>query len=132
MWKLKDELKDERVLIVDDEEVIRDVCAQILEAEGCRVMTAATVSEALRLVDENSFDAVVTDIMMPDMSGLELLEAIAGRDGAMGTVVITGLGTSEMAGRSESLGAGQFVVKPFTPDELSEAVRRALQERPAA
>lgn len=132
MWKLKDELKDERVLIVDDEEVIRDVCAQILEAEGCRVTTAATASEALRLVDENSFDAVVTDIMMPDMSGLELLQAITGRDSAMGTVVITGLGTAEMAGRSESLGAGQFVVKPFTPDELSEAVRRALQERPAA
>lgn len=125
-------MNNESVLIVDDEEVIRDVCAQILEAEGCRVMTAATASEALRLVDENSFDAVVTDIMMPDMSGLELLQAITVRDGAMGTVVITGLGTAEMAGRSESLGAGQFVVKPFTPDELSEAVRRALEERPAA
>lgn len=129
---MKEELKDERVLIVDDEEVIREVCAQILEAEGCRVTTAATADEALRLVDENSFDAVVTDIMMPDMSGLELLQALAGKDGTMGTVVITGMGTSEMASRSDSLGAGEFVVKPFTPNELSEAVRKALERRPAA
>lgn len=125
-------MNNESVLIVDDEEVIRDVCAQILEAEGCRVTTAATAHEALRLVEQDSFDAVVTDIMMPDMSGLELLQAIAGKGGSVGTVVITGLGTAEMANRSNRLGAGEFVVKPFTPDELSRAVQKALDDRPAA
>lgn len=119
-------MENESVLVVDDEEVIRDVCTQILESEGCMVTTASSGQEALQLVDENDYDAVVTDIMMPDMSGLELLEAIADRKQEMGAVVITGLGTFEMATQSDMMGAQEFVVKPFTPDELSGAVKKAL------
>lgn len=125
-------MENESVLVVDDEEVIRDVCTQILEAEGCMVTTASSGQEALRLVGENEYDAVVTDIMMPDMSGLELLEAISDHNQEMGAVVITGLGTFDMATQSDRLGAQEFVVKPFTPDELNEAVRKALgRKRPA-
>lgn len=119
-------MENESVLVVDDEEVIRDVCTQILESEGCMVTTASSGQEALQLVDENDYDAVVTDIMMPDMSGLELLEAISDRNQPMGAVVITGLGTFEMATQSDMMGAQEFVVKPFTPDELSKAVKKAL------
>lgn len=114
------------VLIVDDEEVIRDVCSQILEAEGYEVSTACNGREALREVSENEFDVVVTDIMMPDMSGLELLEVIKSTSLDICTVVITGLGTFDMATQSDRLGAREFVVKPFTPDELSAAVGKAL------
>lgn len=120
---------DETVLVVDDEEVIRDVCAKILESEGYQVTTAASGKEALRLVSQTVFDAVVTDIMMPDMTGLELLEVIKSTDLDVSTIVITGLGTFDMATQSDRLGAREFVVKPFTPDELSRAVRKALAKR---
>lgn len=116
----------EKILIVDDEEVIRDVCLQILRDEGYRVMAASSGMEALRMVSENVFDAVVTDIMMPDMSGLEFLEVIKQTSLEISSIVITGLGTFEMATMSDRLGAKEFVVKPFTPDELSKAVRNAL------
>lgn len=120
---------DENVLVVDDEEVIRDVCAKILESKGYRVTTAASGREALRLVSETDFDVVVTDIMMPDMTGLELLEVIKSTNLDVSTVVITGLGTFDMATQSDRLGAREFVVKPFTPDELSRAVHKALATR---
>lgn len=119
-------MAEQNVLVVDDEEVIRDVCSQILSGEGYRVTTAASGKEALHLVSENEYDAVVTDIMMPDMSGLELLEVIKSTNMKVSTVVITGLGTFDMATQSDRLGAREFVVKPFTPDELSQAVRKAL------
>ncbi|GBE58168.1 response regulator SaeR [bacterium BMS3Abin01] len=120
------------VLVVDDEEVIRDVCAQILVAEGYEVTTARNGKEALREVSEKNFDVVVTDIMMPDMSGLELLEVIKSTSMDVCTVVITGLGTFDMATQSDRLGAREFVVKPFTPDELSAAVGKALSKHPPA
>lgn len=122
-------MSEENVLVVDDEAVIRNVCEQILEGEGYAVTTAASGKEALRLVSEHSFDAVVTDIMMPDMSGLALLEVIKRTSMDVSTIVITGLGTFDMATQSDRLGAREFVVKPFTPDELSEAVRKALRKR---
>lgn len=122
-------MSTENLLVVDDEEVIRDVCAQILEAEGYKVTTASSGKEALHLMSENKFDAVVTDIMMPDMSGLDLLEVIRSTNMDISSVVITGLGTFDMATQSDRLGAREFVVKPFTPDELSRAVRKALAER---
>ena len=122
-------MSEQNVLVVDDEEVIRDVCTQILSAEGYSVTTAASGKEALHLVSENNFDAVVTDIMMPDMSGLELLEVIRSMGIDVSTIVITGLGTFDMATQSDRLGAREFVVKPFTPDELSRAVRKALAKR---
>lgn len=122
-------MTDDKILVVDDEEVIRDVCVQILEADGRNVTTASSAAEALRLCSGNDYDLVVTDIMMPDMSGLELLEAIAVENQGLGAVVITGLGTFEMATRSDRLGAREFVVKPFTPDELSQAVQKALKEK---
>jgi len=117
------------VLVVDDEEVIREVCDQILTGEGYFVTTAASGREALRLVSNNEYDAVVTDIMMPDMTGLELLEVIKSTSLDLSTIVITGLGTFDMATQSDRLGAREFVVKPFTPDELSGAVRKALGKR---
>lgn len=116
----------EKILVVDDEEVIRDVCSQILQEEGYQVVAAASGMEALRLVSDDAFDAVVTDIMMPDMSGLELLEVIKRTSLEIRSVVITGLGTFEMATQSDRLGAREFVVKPFTPDELANAVSKAL------
>ncbi|MHB8859262.1 MAG: response regulator [Thermoleophilia bacterium] len=122
-------MSKENVLVVDDEEVIRDVCEQILAGEGYNVTTASSGKEALHLVGENSFDAVITDIMMPDMSGLELLEVIKSTSMDISAVVITGLGTFDMATQSDRLGAREFVVKPFTPDELSAAVRKALGGR---
>lgn len=119
-------MSGEKILVVDDEEVIRDVCSQILQGEGYQVETAASGMEALRLVSDSAFDAVITDIMMPDMSGLELLEIIKQTSLDISPIVITGLGTFEMATQSDRLGAREFVVKPFTPDELANAVRKAL------
>ncbi|MHB0914679.1 MAG: response regulator [Thermoleophilia bacterium] len=115
-----------RILVVDDEAVIRDVCSQVLENLGYLVVTAGSGREALRLVSEDSFDVVVTDIMMPDMSGLELLEIIKRTSLEIQPVVITGLGTFEMATQADRLGAREFVVKPFTPDELGDAVSKAM------
>jgi DNA-binding NtrC family response regulator len=122
-------MSQENVLVVDDEAVIREVCEQILTGEGYFVTTAASGKEALHLVSEYEYDAVVTDIMMPDMSGLELLEIIKSTSMDLSTIVITGLGTFDMATQSDRLGAREFVVKPFTPDELSQAVRKALGKR---
>ena len=124
-------MSEENVLVVDDEAVIRDVCEQILEERGLRVTvtTAASGKEALHLVSEHSYDAVVTDIRCRTCPVWKLLEVIKRTSMDVSTVVITGLGTFDMATQSDRLGAKEFVVKPFTPDELSDAVRKALRKR---
>ncbi len=118
-----------RILIIDDEEVVLDSCAQILEGGDCSVATATDGATGLRLVEEFRPDLVFVDLKMPGMSGFEALGRIQASDPTVVTVVITGYATVSSAVEAMKKGAYDFLPKPFTPDELRLVARRGLEKR---
>lgn len=102
-----------RILVVDDEDYMREVLREILEAAGYKVILAANGSEALRLFDAGSFDAVFTDVGMPGMSGWELARAIRERDNSVPLTIITGWGETIGSDKQKAMQIDWVVTKPF-------------------
>lgn len=119
------------ILVVDDEQPIRELCARVLTRAGYRVTSAVDGVEAVRLVKDETFDLIVCDLRMPVVSGLEVLEAAKALRPAIAVVLITGFGTHEMTARALQSGADTIVTKPFSPAELLDAVRKSLGDPPA-
>jgi len=116
----------EKILVVDDEDVIRDLCHHILSAEGYQVTTASNGTDALEEMSRAAADLMITDIKMPGMDGLELFERVKGLHNDIVTIFITGHGTLDTAIESLMRGVEGFVLKPFTQQELLNAVDRAI------
>lgn len=122
-------LQEPLILVVDDEGVMREGCTRICQGMGCRVLGAQEGEEGLRLLRENSVDVLLLDLMMPGVSGMEILERLRGDDSAPVVIVITGYATVELAVQAMKHGAYDFIAKPFTPDQLRLVVARALERR---
>ncbi|MCR4407312.1 MAG: ATP-binding protein [Anaerolineae bacterium] len=120
-------MSGERILIADDEEHIRDLCARALMAEGYQVRCVADGLQAVEAARQEPFDLLLTDILMPGLRGLEVARAIQEFAPDIVCVVITGHGTMDMVIEALKLGFYEFVAKPFTPDELIRAVNHALE-----
>ncbi len=114
------------LLLVDDEARILSALRRSLRREGWRVLTASTPAEALRLLDEEPIDAVLSDHKMPGMSGLEVLEAAARRRPNAVRMLISGWPDEIPAGRLEALGVRALIPKPWDDAELKRVLRAAL------
>lgn len=119
----------ERILVIDDELGIREGCRRILEPEGCIVETATTGQEGLRRIQEEPFDLVLLDVVMPDVRGIDLLGPIHEQDPDTVCIIITGYATVELAVQAIKAGAYDFLSKPFTSDVLLLTVRQGLERR---
>ncbi|MBI5473884.1 MAG: sigma-54-dependent Fis family transcriptional regulator [Ignavibacteriae bacterium] len=119
----------ESILIVDDEEIIRDSVSFVLKKEGFSVQEAENGKVALEYVKERSFDLVITDIEMPEMKGIELLDHITHISPETLVVVITAYGSIETAIAALRKGAVDYILKPLEFDELLMKSRRLLGER---
>jgi CheY-like chemotaxis protein len=126
----KREVAAARILVVDDEESIRDLCTRVLTRAGYTVMTASTGEDAVTTLAEASFDLLISDIRMPGISGLEVLERAKIADPHIRVVLITGFGTPQILSRGQPPGADRILTKPFSQAELLTAVRESLP-RPA-
>jgi two-component system, NtrC family, response regulator AtoC len=116
-----------RILLVDDEPGVRFALTELLEAQGLQVASAASGAEALGRLDD--VDAVVTDLAMPGMSGLELLDRVLAIDPALPVLLITAHGSEKTAVDAMKRGAYDYFCKPFDNDEVVHGVRRALETR---
>jgi two-component system, NtrC family, response regulator HydG len=117
------------VLIVDDKEMMRDSVGTTLERAGFKVVVVADGEAALHAVAQARPDAVVTDMRMPGMTGLELLEKLRAIDDELPVVVMTAFGTIETAVKAMRVGAFDYLTKPFEGDELIITVKRAVEHR---
>lgn len=117
------------VLVIDDEESMRDSCSQILEKDGFLTSTAEDGSVGLEKVKEIKPDLILIDLKMPGISGLEVLERAREIDPNIIPIVITGYATVESAVDAMKKGAYDFLPKPFTPEELRIIIRRGLEKR---
>lgn len=118
-----------RVLVVDDEKVIREILADFLSLEGFQVRTAEDGRIALAEIDAHPYDLVISDLKMPNMGGIELLEHINKNYPNVVTVIMTGFGTVETAIDAMKRGAYDYVLKPFRIEEVVHIIQRGLEKR---
>ena len=118
-----------RILIVDDETIVRDSLAAWFRQDGHQVDVAESGKEALRLVGASRYDMAFLDIKMPGMDGLELQTRLAAADPELSIVLMTAYASVETAVKAMKNGAYDYIVKPFDPDDLSMLVKRAAEHR---
>ena len=118
-----------RVLVVDDEKVIREILSDFLTMEGYVVRTVEDGDAALRELERRSYNLVISDLKMPGMGGLELLEKIADLKANVLTVIMTGFGTVETAIEAMKKGAYDYILKPFKIEEVVHVVERGLDRQ---
>ncbi len=118
-----------RILVVDDERIVCESCQRILEEEGYEVEIALGGQEAFGRMKENPFDVVITDLKMPTIDGMDVLRYLRKEYPDTIVIMITGFSTVETAVEAMKLGAFDYIPKPFTPDEVSIVVKKALEKR---
>ena len=116
-----------RILVVDDKEMMRDSVAATLARKGHNVVAASTGQAALQRLGQRSFDAIITDLQMPEMDGLELLQEIRRIDEQLPVIFMTAFGTVQTAVAAMKQGAFDYITKPFSGDELLVAIDRAIK-----
>ncbi len=117
------------VLVIDDEESMRDSCSQILAKDGFRPETAEDGTVGLEKVQNVNPDLVLIDLKMPGINGFEVLDRVKEYDPNIISIVITGYATIESAVEAMKKGAYDFLPKPFTPDQLRIIIKRGLERR---
>jgi DNA-binding NtrC family response regulator len=112
-----------KILVADDDPVVLASCRRVLQAEGFEVAVAADAEAALAIVEGESFDLILVDVKMPGRGGIWLIQEIKERRPAVPVIAISGYPTADTVADVFAQGVSGFVAKPFTPDELLEAVR---------
>ncbi len=120
----------EHILVVDDEPVVRRFASRVLEEAGYRIATAADGAQALRALrhETEPFDAVVSDIVMPNVNGVELLQEVSTAYPELPVILMSGYATTELSKRGIPTPCG-VLSKPFAPEHLLAEVRRCLDRK---
>ncbi|MGA9364824.1 MAG: response regulator [Bacteroidota bacterium] len=119
----------EKILVVDDEENVCHSIRKVLSRKGYSVFQALNVEEAVSQIKDSSFDLVITDLMIPGTSGMELLQIIRDHYPELDVIMITGYASIESAVKATKLGASAYLPKPFTPEELTEVTQKTLANK---
>ncbi|MBF0329396.1 MAG: response regulator [Nitrospirae bacterium] len=117
-----------RILVVDDEDIVRISCKRTLEPEGYKVDLASSGTEALELFGRESYDLLLIDIKMPGIDGLQLLKEIKRLSPNQNVLMMTGYDTSENPIPPEAMCGADCLEKPFTPDDLADKINSALDK----
>jgi two-component system, NtrC family, response regulator HydG len=123
--------RTERILIVDDEPVVRDSLGKWMKEEGFTVKTVGSAQEALNDFRPQSWDVALLDIKMPGIDGIELQQRLHEADPDLIVIVMTGYASVETAVQALKQGAYDYICKPFEPDELVHTINNALEHRRA-
>ena len=118
-----------KILVIDDEDIVRLSCSRTLVPEGYELKMAKNGPEGLQMLEEHTFDLVLTDLKMPNMDGIEVLSKIKEKWPLTDVVIVTGYQTVETAVKAIKLGAFDYIEKPFTPDALIATVSNVFRIR---
>src|SRR6185436_2159155 len=121
--------KSGSILVVDDEEIMREILEALLKGEGYSVRLAANGEEGIELARNIPFDAAIVDVMMPQMDGMATLEALKKLDDELAVIMVTAYASVENAITSMKRGAFDYITKPFKNDAVLVVVRNALERR---
>jgi two-component system NtrC family sensor kinase len=118
----------EKILVIDDSDKLRSLLDNILPYAGYSVVSAGTGQQGLQLVSEEQPDAILIDLELPDTSGLKVLEILNEQGISIPTIMMTGYGSEGIAARALRLGVRDYLIKPFTMEEVLSSTERALSE----
>ncbi len=119
----------EKILIIDDDPVILEIISEILKRNGYEVSVATTGTSGIKKIDRDFYDLVLTDLQMPDVGGMEILEYTVSRSPEVMCIILTGYGTIQSSVEAIKKGAFDYITKPITSDELLAVVEKALKLR---
>jgi DNA-binding NtrC family response regulator len=122
-------MENARILIVDDEAVIRDGLKRILEGESFVVEACSSGFQAIEIMQQREFDLIITDLKMPGMNGIEVLKSVRTLQPDIPVILITGYASIDTAVEAMKNGASDYITKPFGPDIILEKVQNALKQR---
>jgi DNA-binding NtrC family response regulator len=122
-------MKQDSILIVDDDKIILDSLCEFLKLEGYNASGAESYKQAVSQIQKNRFALVITDINLPDGSGFELLNLIRKNYPQTVVIIITGYGSIESAVEAIKMGAYDYLTKPIVDDELRLTLERALKQQ---
>ncbi|MCX6165023.1 MAG: response regulator, partial [Ignavibacteriae bacterium] len=119
----------EKILVVDDESTICDSVKKILSRKGYSVENTLNATDAIEKMKKEKYDILITDLMMPKISGMELIELVKKYYPEIDVLVITGYATIDTAVQATKLGVLDYIQKPFTPNELTDRIQKAIELR---
>ena len=117
-------MKPLRILVIDDESVICDACRLILTEKGHSVDRCLTGKSGLLAIEGGTYNLILLDMKLPDIDGMEILKSVREKGSGPVVIVMTGYSTMSNALQAMKLGAADYLAKPFTDDELVEAVEK--------
>jgi len=116
------------ILIVDDEAIVRESLRDWLQDAGYQVATAETGEQALEMLEKQDFGVLVLDVRLPGKTGIRVLKEVKAKQPAIKSIIITAYPYAEAAAEAMKLGAVDYLIKPFVPDDLERLIREALLE----
>ena len=122
-------MKPLNIIVIDNEDVICDACHLVLTEKGHKVDYCKTGKSGLFAMARDTYDLLLLDMKLPDMDGMEILKMVKEKKPALTVIVMTGYSTLSNAVQAMKLGAADYLSKPFTDDELTEAIEKGCPEQ---
>lgn len=120
-------IRDMKILLVDDDEWIRDSLNLFFEAEGCELLTFETAEEGLEAVEHKAYDIVISDYKLPGMDGLEFLRRVKEKQPNAFEILITAYANSEILKEAKRLGVKDIIPKPFSSEDVETSLTRIIE-----
>ena len=122
-------MKSLKVLVIDDEEIICSACRLVICEKGHKVDLHTTGKSGLLAAEQGQYDLILLDMKLPDLDGMEILKVIGEKRPAPSVIVMTGYSTMSNAIQAMKMGAVDYLAKPFTDDELIEAIEQVFSDK---
>ncbi len=120
-------IKNMKILLVDDDEWIRDSLSIFFESEGCNLLTFETAEEAMEAVKQQVYDIVISDYKLPGMDGLEFLRRVKEKQPNIFKILITAYTDGELLKEAKTMGVHDFIPKPFTSEKVEASLVRIIE-----
>ena len=122
-------LKKMKILLIDDDEWIRDSLHLFFESEGCQITVLETAEEGMQEIKEHAYDIIIADYRLPGMDGLEFIKRVNESYPEVMKILITAYGSKEVIAKANRIGIQDFIEKPFTTNTIEESISRLIESR---
>jgi DNA-binding NtrC family response regulator len=122
-------LQDMKLLLIDDDEWVRDSMRLFFESEGCHILTLETAEEGIKILNKQDFDIIIIDYRLPGLDGLEFLRRIQKKHPVVMKILITAYGSEKLFAKARKFGVHDYIPKPITSEAIEASLSRLIKNR---